>query len=120
MTIYLLLQGASYMESTELQKIEPTIKIDNGIRYIKVFNLTDHIPEVGETIDGQPVKAVEKYKIDPVNNTDEIYQYDYYEITILDKDGDDFYIPLAIKNVHPDGAYEKKSLLFRIVEALQK
>ena len=65
-------------------------------RYYKNFEVVDRLPEVGEIVWGgdyhgerDVVKAVLPVAIDPEQGSDEVWDYEYYAVTIALEEQDD-------------------------------
>jgi hypothetical protein len=76
--------------------MKPTIKAYVGYsersntHYYRDFEIVFYLPSVGDEIDGWEVKDVTPVNLDCEQGSDRVYDYDYYEIEMLDSIGLEF------------------------------
>lgn len=61
----------------------------SNARKYRMFDIIDSLPEVGGTYNGEEVKEVNSVYLDAEQDSDEVYNYDYYHIITKCLDAED-------------------------------
>lgn len=62
------------------------------------FELVETLPTVNEQFHDYKVLKLNEMKLDCEERTENLYNYDYFKIDLLDEDNEDFSIYICIKN----------------------
>ena len=62
------------------------------------FELVESLPTVNEPFHEYKVLKLNEMKLDCEERTENLYNYDYFKIDLLDEDNEDFSIYICIKN----------------------
>jgi len=69
------------------------------------FELVESLPIVNEQFHDYKVLKLNEMKLDCEERTENLYNYDYFKIDLLDEDNEDFSIYICIKNNKEDGEF---------------
>ena len=69
------------------------------------FELVKTLPIVGEPFHDYTVLKLTEISLDCEERNENLYNYDYYKIDLLDEDNEDFSIYICIKNNKEDGEF---------------
>ena len=69
------------------------------------FELVETLPTVNEQFHDYKVLKLNEMKLDCEERTENLYNYDYFKIDLLDEDNEDFSIYICIKNNKEDGEF---------------
>lgn len=61
------------------------------IHYFDDFYIVDELPKIGDLIDDDKVIKIEEIGLDCEQPNDEVYNYDYYKLTLKYEEDDDTY-----------------------------
>ena len=64
----------------------------NKVHYFEDFDIVDELPKIGDLIDDNKVIKIEEAKLDCEQGSDDVYNYDYYKLTLKYEDYDDTYV----------------------------
>lgn len=69
------------------------------------FELVESLPIVNEQFHDYKVLKLNEMKLDCEERTENLYNYDYFKIDLLDEDNEDFSIYICIKNDNEMGEF---------------
>lgn len=69
------------------------------------FELVETLPTVGKLFHDYKVLKLNEMKLDCEERNENLYNYDYFKIDLLDEDNEDFSIYICIKNDNEMGEF---------------
>ena len=69
------------------------------------FEVVETLPIVSESFHDYKVLKLTEIKLDCEERREELYNYDYFKIDLLDEDNEDFSIYICIKNNNEEEEY---------------
>jgi hypothetical protein len=88
-----LREGQALKEKTEDKKMKRTIKAYVGYsertntHFYRTFEIVSDLPSIGDEINGWEVEGISPVSLDCEQGSDSVYDYDYYEIELIDSVG---------------------------------
>jgi hypothetical protein len=73
--------------------MKPTIKAYvnyseySNTHYYRQFQIVEYLPAVGDEIDGWTVESIDPVTLDCEQGSDQVYDFDYYTINVVDTVG---------------------------------